>query len=75
MYTKVFLLYNQDIPKDRIVSFYGGIRMRTDEMTDSKEDYDANAYKIMDMCGPGNDSMDQNLFCIHITLTVCQARL
>jgi hypothetical protein len=28
--------------------------MRTDEMTDSKDDYNANAYKIMDMCGPGN---------------------
>ena len=29
--------------------------MKADEMTESKEDYEANAYKIMDMLGPDED--------------------
>ena len=47
------LFAKRDVPKGRVVSFYGGIRMRTTELTDPKDAYDANAYKIMDMCGPG----------------------
>ena len=41
-----------------MVSFYGGIRMKADEMTESKEDYEANAYKIMDMLGPDEDGRE-----------------
>jgi len=35
------------------LSFYNGIRMSTDELDDdSKEDWEGNAYKIMDLLGP-----------------------
>lgn len=41
-----------------MVSFYGGIRMKADEMTEAKDDYEANAYKIMDMLGPDEDGRE-----------------
>ena len=35
------------------VSFYNGVRMSADDLDeDSKEDWEANAYKIMDLLGP-----------------------
>jgi hypothetical protein len=41
-----------------VVSFYGGIRMKADEMTEAKDDFEANAYKIMDMLGPDADGRE-----------------
>ena len=35
------------------VSFYNGVRMSADSLDEeSKEDWEANAYKIMDLLGP-----------------------
>ena len=35
------------------VSFYNGVRMSADDLDeDSKDDWEANAYKIMDLLGP-----------------------
>jgi len=44
--------------------------MRTDEMTDSKEDYDANAYKIMDMCGPGKKHIQNKKIVLFVSRIV-----
>ena len=42
-----------------VVSFYNGIRMSADELDeDSKEDWEANAYKIMDLLGPDDNGKE-----------------
>ena len=47
MYAKRF------VKSGTVVSFYNGIRMSADELDeDSKDDWEANAYKIMDLLGP-----------------------
>lgn len=40
-----------DLAKGRIVSFYNGIKETETEIEDEKDDWEANAYKIMDMLG------------------------
>ena len=40
-----------DLPSDRIISFYNGIKLTSDEIEDEKGNWEVNAYKIMDLLG------------------------
>lgn len=43
------LFAKKNLPKDFIVCFYNGIRLRGDEVSKNKDDWEADAYKIMDL--------------------------
>jgi len=45
------LFARRDMPSDFVVAFYNGVRLTTEEADKCKEDWEANAYKILDMRG------------------------
>ena len=49
------LFTKKDIPKDFFLCFYNGVKLRSDELDDDKEDWEANAYKIVDLQGEDED--------------------
>lgn len=54
------LFAKRDLPSNFVVSFYNGVRMRSDDIEKDKDDWEANAYKIIDLLGPdaeGNEGV------------------
>ena len=51
------LFARTDLPKDFIVAFYNGVKMRSDEIENTKDDWEANAYKIVDLIGPDDQGI------------------
>ena len=48
----------RDLPEGFVVAFYNGLRMRSDELDADKDDWEANAYKIMDMLEPTENGVE-----------------
>ena len=52
------LFAKRDLPKDFIVCFYNGVRLRSDEIEKDKDDWEANAYKIIDLQGADENGVE-----------------
>jgi hypothetical protein len=48
----------RDLLDGTIVAFYNGVRMRSNELDADKADWEANAYKIMDLLGADEDGVE-----------------